>query len=1279
MLLFLAVISVRPAAAQFSGAIHTTLPDGTTENLYSSKDKVYFTGRSQNDKANGLPDGRYYFQVTNPSGGVLLSNDPAKCRQVVVRDGKIAGAYDPVTQGLEPPGTPLDATNCEHGSRQHEFKERHEFEQRHEFQQRGEFEQRHEPEEWRRSDEGEEGVSVQLGGAFGFCAVGATTPDIFCDTPNPGGEYKMWLIAQSSAIRDCNTTVNPDQVSLTFDRKCAKTHNFKIRRSAIAHVTVCKFNDANGDGLLNSGELPISGWPITASIPSSSYVTLRSDNQAGASVTAKTDSTGCVSFSASGIPKDTRVTVKLTEGNETKWTQTAPANGVYDESGKPASSGPTTVSGALPSTGLPAEGGVISVNLGPGDTITAPSFGNTNPQCPDCTILGTVTVIKTANPNKLYTWGISKSVDKTEIDITPGSGATFNYTVNVTHDAGTGSLLTGTITLINGDVSSPSVMLDVIDAVDNGGVCTIKDPNSGLYVSQVMNLVLDSFTQVSLPYQCSYASAPSPSAGTNKAAATNVSNSSIQYIGTATFDFSKTTAVADGSVIVTDSIGGALGTVSNTDPSPKTFTYPHTFTGDPSGTCTTHNNTASATTNTTATTTSASQSVKVCVSGGNTAIATTPSPTSATLGSTLITLRDSAVLSGGTNPTGTITFTLFFNGGATPLDTETVTVNGAGTYNTPTGFTVPVARSSAGKYQWNATYSGDAHNGSASETNAVSEQVAISAPPQPSVVTAPNPTIVALGTTSTTLRDSAVLSGGLNPTGTITFTLILSGATVDTETVTVNGSGTYNTPTGFTLPTARSSAGTYQWNATYNGDGNNNAVSETNAVSEQVVVSAPPQPAIVTTPNPTTATLGTSPITLTDSAVLSGGFKPTGTITFTLFFNGGATPVDTETVTVNGSGTYNTPTGFTLPIARSSAGTYQWNATYSGDGNNNAVSETNAVSEQVVVSAPPQPTIVTTPNPTSATLGNTPITLRDSAVLSGGLKLSGTITFTLVFNGATIDTETTTVNGAGTYNTPTGFTLPIARSSAGTYQWNATYSGDGNNNAVSENNALSEQAAVSLPPTAIVTTPSPLGVMLGPERVTLRDQAVLSGGSNPTGTITFTLFFNGGATPIDTETVTVNGDGTYSTPTGFVLPATGAVTGTYQWNATYSGDTVNNPASDNSDPAERVPVVPAAPSIATTPSPTSTTVGNTLTDVAVLSGGYNPTGTLTFTLSLNGTVVDTETVTVNGNGTYTTPTGFTVPLTGPGVYQWNAIYSGDSNNNAASDIGDPKEQVVVSP
>src|SRR2546430_10448335 len=43
---------------------------------------------------------------------------------------------------------------------------------------------------------------------------------------------------------------------------------------------------------------------------------------------------------------------------------------------------------------------------------------------------------------------------------------------------------------------------------------------------------------------------------------------------------------------VTDTLGGHLGTVLFTDPSPTTFTYDHTFTGDTGGTCTSHDNTA---------------------------------------------------------------------------------------------------------------------------------------------------------------------------------------------------------------------------------------------------------------------------------------------------------------------------------------------------------------------------------------------------------------------------------------------------------------------------------------------------------------------------------------------------------------------------------------------------------------------------------------------------------------------------------------------------------------
>jgi hypothetical protein len=169
------------------------------------------------------------------------------------------------------------------------------------------------------------------------------------------------------------------------------------------------------------------------------------------------------------------------------------------------------------------------VNLGPGDTVTAPKFGNTNLQCSDCSILGTVTVNNTAIANKLYTWQISKNVDKPEIDnVAPGGSAVFNYTVSLTHDSGAGALLTGSITAINGDDSNPWGTLNVADAVTNGGVCKIKDPASGQYVSEVMNLTLNPFTQTSLTYQCTYASAPSPTAGTDTAAATNRSNPSPQ-------------------------------------------------------------------------------------------------------------------------------------------------------------------------------------------------------------------------------------------------------------------------------------------------------------------------------------------------------------------------------------------------------------------------------------------------------------------------------------------------------------------------------------------------------------------------------------------------------------------------------------------------------------------------------------------------------------------------------------------------------------------------------
>src|SRR5262249_25973694 len=76
------------------------------------------------------------------------------------------------------------------------------------------------------------------------------------------------------------------------------------------------------------------------------------------------------------------------------------------------------------------------------------------------------------------------------------------------------------------------------------------------------------------------------------------------------------------------------------------------------------------------------------------------------------------------------------------------------------------------------------------------------------------------------------------------------------------------------------------------------------------------------------------------------------------------------------------------------------------------------------------------------------------------------------------------------------------------------------------------------------TAATPATVPPGANSVTLGDTASLADGVNPTGTITFTLVGPGGATA-DTETVTVSGNGTYTTPIGFALPTTGAATGAY--------------------------------------------------------------------------------------------------------------------------------------
>src|SRR5512136_1499488 len=66
-----------------SGAIFTTLSDGSEVNLnqFPSKEDVYLDGGpgpGAPQHAAGLDNGIYVFQVTDPSGKVLLSTDAAR-------------------------------------------------------------------------------------------------------------------------------------------------------------------------------------------------------------------------------------------------------------------------------------------------------------------------------------------------------------------------------------------------------------------------------------------------------------------------------------------------------------------------------------------------------------------------------------------------------------------------------------------------------------------------------------------------------------------------------------------------------------------------------------------------------------------------------------------------------------------------------------------------------------------------------------------------------------------------------------------------------------------------------------------------------------------------------------------------------------------------------------------------------------------------------------------------------------------------------------------------
>ncbi len=567
-------------------------------------------------------------------------------------------------------------------------------------------------------------------------------------------------------------------------------------------------------------------------------------------------------------------------------------------------------------------------------------------------------------------------------------------------------------------------------------------------------------------------------------------------------------------------------------------------------------------------------------------------------------------------------------------------------------------------------------------------------------------------------------AGGPTPTGTVTFTRYFDapGAAPCSGAPTVLPAVTLAPVTPATTPpsaTATSSAftppgpGTVRFLARYSGDASYAALPDTpcGAPGENVTVQGTPAlTTLASSSNPAdppgTARPGAAVGDTATVTGVAGGPAPTGTVTFTRFFDApGAAPCSSAP-TVQGPLTLATVTPATTPPSSTvaapaftppGAGTVRYLASYSGDTFYTAIPNTpcGEPGENVTVLGTPSLVTLATAIPTrpagTAVLGDTIIDTATVTGVAGGPAPTGTVTFTRFVDapGAALcsgpattigPVPLTTVTPATTPPSARAATAPFAPTGPGTVRFLASYSGDAFYAAL-PNTACGEPGEnVTVPRrTAGLTTEATPGTIGS----SVTDTATLEG-FNPTGTILFQLYnvtTNPACTgtPVFTDTVTVNGSGSY-TSQPFILPAAGV----YNFVATYSGDANNLPLGPVGcgDALETIGVGVLATSL-TTRASGPVNVGQNIFDTATLSGGMNPTGTITFQLfgpgnaDCSGVPIATSNRTVNGAGIYVSDS-FTPIL--PGTYQWVAIYSGDANNaRSETPCNDPLEQVTVSP
>jgi hypothetical protein len=505
--------------------------------------------------------------------------------------------------------------------------------------------------------------------------------------------------------------------------------------------------------------------------------------------------------------------------------------------------------------------------------------------------------------------------------------------------------------------------------------------------------------------------------------------------------------------------------------------------------------------NTSAKSTCGDANEQIVIGKASSSITTRASPTSGRVGQQL-SVTDAATITGGDNPTGSVSFTLYSDTNCTQAVSGlggSATIRNGTAGSTPTSWTP----SATGTYSWIASYAGDTNNtGFTTRCRDANEQIVIGRA-SPSITTQASPTSGIVGQ-QLTVADTATITGGDNPTGSVSFTLYSD--TNCTQAVSgLGSSATISNGTAISTPTSwtPSASGTYSWIATYPGDSNNTGFTTgCGAAKEQIVISQA-SPSITTRASPTSGSVGQQ-LSVTDTATMTGGDNPTGSVTFTLYSDTNCTQAVSG---VGGSGTISNSSASSAPTSwtPNATGTYSWIASYPGDADNaSSMTGCGDPNEQIVISQA-RPSIATSASPTGGSVGQQ-IALTDTASITGGSNPSGSVSFTL-YSDTNCTQVVSGVGGGGTIsNGSASYSTSWTPSATGTYSWIASYSGDSNNAGFTTGCVdPNEQIVIGQANPTIATQASPSTGSIG-KQLTVSDTATISGGNNPSGSVTFTLY-----------------------------------------------------------------------------------------------------------------------------------------------------------------------------